>query len=232
MPEKSITCIVVDDEPPALEILRKYIAQVQSLKLEATFTDAIDAFNFLQQHPVELIFLDIKMPELLGTDLVRTLKRPPAVIFTTAYRKYAVEGFDLDAVDYLLKPVSFERFLKAVNKIEPASIESAPKSPAQFIQVRTDRNIVKVQINEILYIESLKDYIKVVTQNASVVTKVSISAIEANLPKDQFLRIHRSFIVSLDKIESFSHELVWIAKTELPVGRMYRQQVEAALNPR
>jgi len=238
MPDKKIICLAVDDEPPALEVLKKYIASVQSLDLANTCIDAVEAINFLQQHPVDLMFLDIKMPELLGTDLVRTLKNPPKIIFTTAYPKYAVEGFELDAVDYLLKPISFDRFLKAVNKVMQTSLHTNTpiitendnkKEAADSICFRSDRKMMKVHLEDILYIESLKDYIKVVTVNQTIVTKQSISAMEENLPKEKFIRIHRSFIISLNKVESYTHDLIWVGKTELPVSRMYKHTLEQVL---
>src|SRR5215217_3210618 len=236
MNEKKIICLAVDDEPPALEVLKTFIGSVRTLELVATCTDAIEAINFLQSKPVDLIFLDIKMPELLGTDLVRSLKNPPKVIFTTAFRKYAIEGFELDAVDYLLKPISFERFLKAVNKVMDVSFngsfsleqETSVKND-QHIYFRSDRKMIKVLFSDIIYIESLKDYIKVVGVSGSIITKQSISSIEETLPTDMFLRIHRSFIIALNKIESYSTELVWLGKTELPISRMYRHEVEKIL---
>lgn len=239
MPDKKIVCLAVDDEPPALDVLKKYINSVNSLELAGTCADAIEAINFLQDQAVDLIFLDIKMPELQGTEFVKTLKSPPKVIFTTAYRKFAVEGFELDAVDYLLKPISFERFLKAVNKViemqtpTGAIANGSEQSPgmvnSDFIYFRSDRKMVKVAMDEILYIESLKDYIKVVTASKSIHTKHAISTLEENLPRQNFLRIHRSFIVAIDKIDSYNTEVIEIAKQELPISRMYRHEVERVL---
>jgi DNA-binding LytR/AlgR family response regulator len=238
MPEKKILCLAVDDEPPALEVLKKYIASVQSLELAGACIDAVEALNFLQEHPVNLLFLDIQMPQLLGTDFIRTLKNPPKVIFTTAFRKYAIEGFELDAVDYLLKPISFDRFLKAVNKVMQVQgsdvKQEAPSAKNvdsnDYISFRSDRRMIKVALTDILYIESIKDYIKVFTSSGTIVTKQSISSIEEILPKDMFVRIHRSFIVGLNKVKSYSSELVWLGKTELPISRMYRREVEKMLN--
>lgn len=240
MSEKKITCLAVDDEPPALEVLKKYIQSVQTLELAGTCADAIEAINFLQKRTVDILFLDIKMPELMGTDLVKTLKNPPRVIFTTAYRKFAVEGFELDAVDYLLKPVSFERFLRAVNKAMDQSRQITPvKEPdaisttaGNSIYFRSDRKMVKVDLDDILYVESLKDYIRVVTKNKTILTKHAISSLEENLPRSKFVRIHRSFIVALNKIDSYSSELVEIGKQELPISRMYRYEVERVLQTR
>jgi len=236
MPEKKISCLAVDDEPPALDVIRKYISGVQALELVGTCSDAIEALNFIRKRTVDLIFLDIQMPQILGTDFLRTLKNPPKIIFTTAFRKFAIEGFELDAVDYLLKPISFERFLKAVNKVMDVSFngsfsleqEISVKND-QHIYFRSDRKMIKVLFSDIIYIESLKDYIKVVGVSGSIITKQSISSIEETLPTDMFLRIHRSFIIALNKIESYSTELVWLGKTELPISRMYRHEVEKIL---
>ena len=229
----------MDDEPPALDVLKKYITSVNNLELAGTCSDAIEALNFLSRRSIDLLFLDIQMPNLLGTDLMRTLSRPPKVIFTTAYRKFAVEGFELDAVDYLLKPISFERFLKAVNKVMQTSFKENdindiifdhPNSGShQFITVRADRKNLKIALDEILYIESLKDYIKIVTTSKNIVTKQSISSLEETLPVGKFIRIHRSYIVAMDKIESFTNDTIEIAKHEFPISRMYRQGVEKAL---
>lgn len=237
---KKIICLAVDDEPPALDILKKYIASVNHLELAGTCADAVEALNFLRQQTIDLLFLDIQMPHLLGTDLMRTLKRPPKVIFTTAYRKFAVEGFELDAVDYLLKPISFERFLKAVNKVMETSLkvtdnndiiyDQQNNSQNSFINLRADRKNLKISLDDILYIESLKDYIKVVTTTKNIITKQSISSLEDILPKSDFLRIHRSFIVAVNKIESFTNDTIEIAKQELPISRMYRHEVEKILN--
>jgi len=237
MSERKIVCLAVDDEPPALEVLKKYIASVHSLELAGICVDAVDALNILQKQPVDLLFLDIQMPQILGTDFIRTLRNPPRVIFTTAFRKYAVEGFELDAVDYLLKPISFDRFLKAVNKVMQTSLKDATEidnssnkiGEAGHINFRSDRKMIKVALNDILYIESIKDYIKVITATGTVITKQSISSVEEMLPKEKFVRIHRSYIVSVSKIESYNHELVWIAKQELPISRMYRLEVTRIL---
>ena len=240
MIDKKIICLAVDDEPPALEVLKKYISAVPNLQLAGTCADALEALTMLQQHTIDLLFLDIQMPQLSGTDLVRTLKNPPKVIFTTAFRKFAVEGFELDAVDYLLKPISFERFLKAVNKVMDTNLHSLDINNSNgdnknrpedtFITLRADRKNLKVFLNDILYIESLKDYIKVVTPAKTIVTKQSISSIEETLPKNQFIRIHRSFIVSINKIETFTNEIIEIGKKELPISRMYKMEVNKALH--
>ncbi len=236
-PPIKITCLVVDDEPPALEVLKTYIEAIPNLHLAGVCGNAVEALAIIQEQSVDLLFLDIQMPQILGTDFIRTLANPPKIIFTTAFRKYAVEGFDLDAVDYLLKPISFERFLKAVNKIMKTSIKqtslpeglSGTEKANSFIHFRADRKMIKVALDEILYIESLKDYIKVVTLSKTILTKQSISSLEENLPANAFTRIHRSYIIAVNKIDFFTNELVGIGKQELPISRMYRHEVEKAL---
>jgi len=222
-------CLAVDDEPPALDILRNYINAVSSLELVGTCQNAVEALNLLRSMQVDLMFLDIQMPQLLGTDLLRTLNNPPKVIFTTAYRKFAVEGFELNAVDYLLKPISFERFLKAVNKVMDIKLTGDQENRETYLYFRSDRKMHKVPMDEIIYIESLKDYIKVVTTTKTIITRQSISSIEERLPRSSFIRIHRSFIVSLARIQSYTPELIAIGNEELPVSRMYRHEVEKVL---
>lgn len=231
---KRITCFAVDDEPPALNVLQKHIANTPALELAGTCNNAVEALEIFQQRQIDLLFIDIQMPQILGTDFIRALKNPPKVIFTTAYRKFAVEGFELNAVDYLLKPVSFERFLKAVNKVMDLSLQSAanvspvvPSNDASEMHLyfKANRRMIKVLLNEILYVESLKDYVRIVSHAKTIVTKQSISALEEMLPRNQFIRIHRSYIVAISKIESYNHEVIAIARKELPISRMYRHDV-------
>lgn len=234
-----IRCLIIDDEPLAREILRQHVDGVEALELAGSCSNAVEAISFLQQHIVDLLFLDIQMPQLLGTNFIRTLKNPPKVIFTTAYRKYAVEGFELDAVDYILKPISFERFLKAVNKvlqlkavpeILPSTKEKNIETNSLFLYFRADRKMVKVFYHEILFIESLKDYIKIVTTSRTIVTKYVLYTLEEMLPAGEFLRIHRSYIVAINKIDSFNTESIQIAKHEIPIGKIYKIDVIRRLN--
>jgi len=235
---KKIKCLVVDDEPPAREILKQHIAGIEALELAGTCANAVEAISFLKDHQVDLIFLDIQMPQLLGTNFIRTLKSSPKVIFTTAFRKYALEGFELDAVDYLLKPISFERFLKGVNKVLqinfPVDHSQAKENHKQqansFLYFRADRKMVKVFFNDILFIEALKDYIKIVTINRTIVTKYVLTTLAELLPADEFLRIHKSYIVAINKIESYNADSIQIAKHELPIGRLYKYDVGRILN--
>ena len=234
-----IRCLVIDDEPPAREILMRHIADVEALKLVGSCSNAVEALGFLNENQVDLLFLDIQMPQLLGTNFIRTLKNPPKVIFTTAYRNYAIEGFELDAVDYILKPISFERFLKAVNKVLQLDIgektsmvprEDLSEKVNSFLYFRSDRKMVKVFFNDILFIESLKDYIKIVTVSKSIVTKYVLSTLEEMLPSDEFLRVHKSYIVNISKIDSYNADSIQILKNQLPIGRLYKLEVTRVLN--
>lgn len=235
-----IRCLVIDDEPLAREIIKKHISGVETLELAGMCSNAVEAISFLQRHQVDLLFLDIQMPQLLGTNFIRTLKDPPKVIFTTAYRKYAIEGFELDAVDFILKPISFERFLKAVNKVlQRNELIPTPSSPekelqnepaSSFLYFRTDRKMVKVFFCDILFIEALRDYIKIVTNSKTIVTKYVLSTLEEMLPGSEFLRIHKSYIIAINKIESYNTDTIEISKHQLPIGRLYKYDVTRVLN--
>ena len=232
-----IRCLIIDDEPPARDVLKKHITAIDGLELTGESSNAVEALSFLQFHQVDLIFLDIEMPHILGTKFLRTLKTPPKVIFTTAYRKYALEGFDLNAVDYLLKPISFERFLQAINKIMETNITvnnnqnpfNVGEQSHPFLYFRTDRKMVKVFLEDILFIESLKDYIRIITKNKAIVTKQAISSLEEILPKDAFIRIHRSYIIAINKIESYNTDSIEIGNKQLPIGRLFRHDVSRTL---
>lgn len=222
-----IKCIIVDDEQPALEVLKEHIKSAPCLEILGEFNNGVQAFEFIQQHSVDLIFLDINMPKLSGVDLVKALGKTPRIIFTTAHRDYALDGFDLGAVDYLLKPISLDRFLKAVFRLthQFTDEENHEVSSDRFLYFRADRKMIKVILNDILYIESLKDYIKINTSKGTLITKQSISSIESALPENDFVRIHRSFIVALNKIDSYTNTDVYIGKAELPIGPLYRHEV-------
>ena len=232
-----LQCLLVDDEPPALEVLESFVREVDHLELVGTCGNALEAFGVLQRQPVDLLFLDIKMPKMLGTDFLRSLRHPPQVIFTTAYREYAYEGFELDAVDYLLKPVSLDRFLKAVAKASPSDTPAAAlpdpaptPNPDAFRYFRIDRKMVKVVLRDILYIEGLKDYLKIhVVAGPALVVKQTISGMEEKLSESNFLRIHRSFIVALDKVRTYSSRHIEVANQELPIGRLFQAKVEETL---
>ncbi|RIJ46434.1 DNA-binding response regulator [Maribellus luteus] len=230
--EKRIKCLVVDDEPVAREILENHLAKLESFELVGSCKSAIGAFQIISSQPVDLIFLDINMPEMSGLSLARSINSNVKVIFTTAYREYAVDGFDLQAVDYLLKPISFERFLKGVQKYmqENVPVKSsdaiAPETEdTEFFFVRSERKMVRINFSDIRFIESIADYIKIHLQERNVLTRETISNIESKLPQNDFLRIHRSYIVGIKNIESFTTEYIEIGKRQLPISRSYREQV-------
>jgi DNA-binding LytR/AlgR family response regulator len=197
------------------------------LELVGECHHAVRAFEFLQDKKVDLLFLDVNLPKLSGTDFVKALNNPPKIIFTTAHKDFAVDGFDLGAVDYLLKPFSLERFWKAVQRAtssdEISSTNTHTIANDRFLYFRADRKMVKVMVDEILYVESLKDYVKIFLSGRQIITKQTISSVEEMLPEENFVRIHRSFIASKNKIESYSQNSVFIGKNELPVGPLYRQ---------
>ena len=237
-----LRCLLIDDEPHAIEVLESHIRTVGTLDIVARCPNAIMAFEVLQRQPIDLLFLDIKMPKLLGTDFLKALRNPPQVIFTTAYREYALDGFELDVVDYLLKPISLERFLKAIHKVHQSGHEPEPPVAAPrlesyqsnqeaFLYFRVDRQMVKILLREVVYVESLKDYVRIVTKSRPYVTKQKISSLEHMLPESQFVRIHRSFIVALDKIEAFRADSVSVGGKELPIGRNYRPDIHRTLKP-
>ena len=229
-----IRCLIVDDEPLALDVLSGYIAQVETLQLAGRCEHALEAMHFLQKQKADLLFLDIQMPGLTGLDLLKVLPVKPKVIFTTAYRDHAVEGFDLNALDYLLKPVSFERFLIAVNKFHglpeaPLPGLLIPAQDAPFIYLKAEKKMVKVLLQDIVYIESLKDYIRVRTTEKEIITWQRISSLEEKLPDNKFLRIHRSYIIAIDRITAFNHTSIELGSLELPIGRQFKPSVLKAL---
>jgi two-component system, LytTR family, response regulator len=227
-----IRCIIVEDEPLAAKVLRGYIEQVPFLDLQEVFKDAIAAGEYLRDHAVQLIFLDIHLPKLRGMAFIKTLSQPPAIIVTTAYYQYAVEGFELNVTDYLLKPFDFQRFFKAVNRVKTAQEErqqpmQAPTEPgAIFLSVQKRK--VKIQFADILYIESQREYVKVVTGQKEYLSKLGTGELEAILPPHLFRRIHRSFIVSLGKIEAYTAEAVEVNGVCIPIGRGYREALDTA----
>ena len=232
----SIKCLIIDDEPLAIQIIKAHVEQVPDLELVASFQNPLEAFELLKTTAVDLIFLDIHMPLLTGIDFVKSLQHPPKVIFTTAFRDYAIESYELDIVDYLLKPVTFSRFFKAINKFN--SLILAPvASPSlsenvdlnnDHLYVNINKKFVKVPFNEILYVESIKDYIRIHTPDQPIVTKDRISEFAKKLPSG-FLRIHRSFIVNVSKISAFTAVDVEIGETEVPIGESYKREVMACL---
>jgi DNA-binding LytR/AlgR family response regulator len=230
-------CVIIDDEPIARSVIKKHLENIPNTNVIAECRNAMEAISVLQKDKVDLMFLDIQMPKLTGLDFLKTLKNPPKVIIVTAYRDFAIEGYELDVIDYLLKPVSFERFLKAMNKYfenndsRPIllSDDRQSLSPDVFIYVKENKKVQKIYLKDILYIESLKEYIRIHTNSNKIVTKVQIGYIEKQLPQDHFLRIHKSFIVGLMHVTAFTSHSIEIGDIELPLSRSYKESVLKSL---
>jgi DNA-binding LytR/AlgR family response regulator len=215
-----IRCIIIEDEPLALKQMEGYIKKTPFLKFEASFDNAFDAIGFLSENEVDIMFVDINLPDLSGMDFVKSLSNPPRVIFTTAYRDYAVEGFRVDALDYLLKPISYTDFLKAANKAN----ESVKKKEDEFLMIKSEHRILRVNFSDIKYIEGMREYVRIHLENAKpVMTLLSLKSIEQKLPSSCFLRVHRSYIVNLQKIVTIERSRIVFDKEYIPVGDQYKE---------
>ncbi len=233
------SCIIVEDEPLARSLLGNYIQKIPYLHLVQSFSDPLKALEFLRENTVDIMFSDIQMPEISGITLLKILQKKPLIILTTAYSEYAIESYELDTLDYLLKPITFERFLKSVEKAssrlntnqivleEKKSLEIAPKTPVDTVQpyifVKDGTKLVKIKLNEIMYIEGLKDYVTIYTTQQKIVSLQTIKSLESTLPINQFIRIHNSYIVGLEWIEAIQREKVQIGKVFLPISDTYRK---------
>ncbi len=226
---KKLNCIIVDDEPLAQEVLERHIASINELVLVKKCSNALEAFEVLHTEPVDLMFLDITMPVISGIDFLKSLRKSPSVIITSAYPDYAVQGYELDVIDYLVKPVSMERFMKAVNKVMerfntfPASVAESP-ARVDYMFVKSDQKLIKIKFADIEYIEGMKDYVKIYTKEKMIVTLHTMKFFEAGLPKD-FLRIHKSYIINLDGIKSIAGNEVEIRAIKLPIGSSYKDNL-------
>lgn len=225
--------MLIDDEPPAIDLLRKHISTLSDLQIVATCHSAIEASEVLKKEEVDLLFLDIQMPVLTGLDLLKTSRSLPKVIITTAHREYALDGYDLDIVDYLLKPISFERFFKAVQRYYrhgqtnvSVPVNSVDDVKPKHIYVNINKKNFKILFDDILYIESLKDYVRIHTRNENLVVKSNIGAMASLLPEDHFIRVHRSFIVSISKVTAYTSLDVEIGAIEIPIGQTYKQAIQ------
>jgi DNA-binding LytR/AlgR family response regulator len=234
--KRKVRCLVVDDEPLAVKLVSGHIQQIEALEIVASCKNALQALDILRNEPIDLMFLDIHMPQISGLDFLRTLAHPPKVIFTTAYREYALEGFELDVVDYLLKPISFERFLKSVNKYfermeTPVSSheQNNPFPGDDFILVKDNKTIFKVCLQDILFIEAFGEYMKIHTSGEVHLSRETMHELEERLPRSHFLRVHKSFIIPIRKITAFSAYSVFIRKQEIPIGRSYKDAVQNVL---
>ena len=226
-----IQCLIVDDEPLALDLLAGHIDAMEDLELAGRCENALEAGTLLRQKRVDLLFLDIQMPVLTGIDLIKTLQNRPKIILTTAYKEYAYDAFQLDAADYLLKPITFARFLKSINKVcgqvqHPVPVTSPDTSwfEEAFVYLKTEKRLVKVILKDILYIESIRDYTRVITRNQHLIAHQRISQLEEKLPEDWFLRIHRSYLVNRLHVQAFSPQFVEVQDKQIPIGRQYKEQ--------
>ncbi|GGA98207.1 LytR/AlgR family response regulator transcription factor [Puia dinghuensis] len=229
----NIRCLLVDDEPLAVQLLQKHIAQLPFFEVAGVCSNAVQALEVLNHQTIDLLFLDIRMPQLSGLELLKNLHRPPRTILTTAYREYALDGFDLDVVDYLLKPVTFDRFFKSVERYlrmnnQPLTSVLSSSEP-QFIYLKSGYKYFKVDLRHIVYVESRKDYIRVVTKEKVIVSKYRLSDLEKELEGKGFLRIHRSHVVNLLHVSAFSASELEVGETMLPIGESYKVMVEKAL---
>ena len=224
-----IKCIIIDDEPLAIKIIENYLTDFKQFELLATFNTAIAALPIIDKDDIDVIFLDINMPKMSGLDFLKSLKIKPQIVITTAYREYAVESFDLDVLDYLVKPIPYGRFVKSINKItnrlqlEKEKLEDVSLKEEPYIFLKVDKKLMKIKLNNILFIESLKDYIKVMTTIGDYLVHKSMNSISEELPEENFLRIHRSYTIALNKITAVEGNSVEIAKRRIPIGRNYLQ---------
>lgn len=229
-----VRCLLVDDESPAIDLLKNHIKALNDLDVTASCYSAVEAFEVLKKEEIDLLFLDIEMPVLKGLDFLKTLQNPPKVIITTAYREYAIEGYDLDIVDYILKPISFDRFVKAVdryyerNQVINQSINNQ-KENNTFFYVNVNKKHIKIVFDDILYIESLKDYVRIHTKNQRIVVKGNIGKVEKQLPSHLFIRIHRSYIIAINKVTAYTQKDVEIEELEIPVGSSYINKISSVL---
>jgi len=227
------SCIIVDDEPLAIEVIESYLNNIGGFDIVAKCSNALIAYQVMQEEQVDLIFLDIQMPKLSGINFIKSLANPPKVIITTAYRDYALEGYELDVVDYLLKPIRLERFIKAIDKYNtsgtasrmPAAVTNQTNDKKPFIYLKSDRKTIKIFLEDIIFIEGMKDYVLVHTKNSKIITKEQMQDMENKVSTNNFIRVHKSYIVSIEKITAFNSRSIEIGKKEIPIGRNYKNEV-------
>ncbi|MEO1485652.1 MAG: LytTR family DNA-binding domain-containing protein [Bacteroidota bacterium] len=229
-----MNCLIVDDEPLALSVMEAHLKEFKDLKVIGKCRSAVQAFELIEKHQIDLLFLDIEMPKLDGFSFLKSLKNPPLVVVTTAHRDYAIQGFELDVVDYLLKPISLKRMMQAISKArrmqnetkqDTNTVAQETTTANPFIFIRSERENVKVELDSILYVESLKNHVKVVTPSKSYITLVSMSQMETKLPGSSFLRVHRSFLINKSKITQYTHTYLTLDRKSIPIGKIYRDKV-------
>lgn len=232
-------CIIVDDEPLSLDVLEGYIKDTPDLILEKRCLNGFEAIREIQSRKIDLVFLDINMPKLSGIEVIKSLEHPPMIIFTTAYPEYAVEGFNLNAVDYLVKPIAFDRYLKAVNKaLKKVEFdgyqEDRPKDPEyveEFLSIKSDKKIYRIKLEDILYVQSYGDYTKIITDDKTLISHETLKSLELTLPSRLFIRIHKSYLISMAKVQYLEGNMVKIGEIQLPIGYTYREDVLSKINP-
>ncbi|UXP32407.1 LytTR family DNA-binding domain-containing protein [Reichenbachiella agarivorans] len=234
----NIKCLIIDDEPLAINVIKNFLENFDQFELSGTCPDAVEAFNYLSKNEVDVIFLDINMPKMSGLDFLKSLAKPPLVVITTAYREFAVESFELDVVDYIVKPFSLQRFMKTINRIEQRLGEKkvsktdsiiATEHERAHVFFKVDKKMVKVYLDEILYIESLKDYIRIKTYDESLINHNNLVSVAELLPPDEFVRIHRSYIIAIKKVKVIDGNQVEVGDKLLPIGRNYQKDVKDML---
>lgn len=221
-----LKCIIVDDEPPAIRLLEKFVAKVDFLELQSTFTSPLEALQYIESNNIDVVFLDIQMPEISGIQLTKLLTKGTKIIFTTAYAQFALDSYDLGAVDYLLKPISFERFYKAIMKLKVQDnerIEVENKPSFFFVKKEGKNSFIKVFLRDVLYVESLKNYISIQLHNERIVTYNTLKSFKESLPQNEFIQIHKSFVVAIPHIHKIDNDSIWINEKELPLGNTFRK---------
>jgi DNA-binding LytR/AlgR family response regulator len=226
-----LNCIAIDDEPPALEIIKEFCSKIRYVNLIGTFTNPFESVPLINNNQIDLIFLDIVMPQISGLEFLKSLYNPPMIIFTTAFKEYAFDGYEYDAVDYLVKPLAFDRFSRSVNKAfqllklknpEETPVGETPGILHRFLMVKVEYSTIRINLNDILYIEGLKDYVKIYTEGKLILTKTTMKNILEKLPSESFFRVHKSYIVSIDKIEMIENSRIVIGNQRIPIGESYR----------
>lgn len=231
---KQLTCIIVDDEPPAIRLLEKYVEKIPSLKLMNSFTKPLEVLHFLESHSVDILFLDIQMPEITGIQLSKIINKNTHIIFTTAYPEFALESYDVAAMDYLLKPIEFERFYKAIQKIQPKEMSSGSNSSSEnkYIFFKTDgkNKFKKVFLTDVLFFQGLKNYVAVQLEDEQIITYSTLKHILEMLPKQNFIQVHKSYIVAIEQIDQIENDAIWVKNRQVPIGNTYRKSFFEKIN--
>ncbi len=226
---KTVNCVIIDDEPLAINVIKNHLQHFSNYKIIGSFNQPVTAFDFIQQNPVDVIFLDINMPDINGLELIKNLKNKPLVVVTTAYREFAIESFEIGVLDYLVKPISLKRFMKTIDRINNRIFDNNSKQEKNYFFVKANKKLIKLFFDDIIYIESLRDYIQIVTKNDRILVLSSMNAFLKQLPADKFLRIHRSYIINTSKVTSIDGNLIELPEKKIPIGRNYINEVKKVI---